>query len=249
MVDTAHFAGLDAGGVFEGDANPVPYADVLTSTTHKTLRGPRGGIVLCKKEFAESVDKGCPMVMGGPLPHVIAAKAVAFREALTDDYKIYVKQVIANASALAEGLKSHGIPVVTDGTDNHLLVANISSLGLTGRQCEGALRECGITANRNVVPFDENGPWFTSGLRFGTPSLTTLGMKEAEMKEVAKLINEVLRGTSQGKIASGPNAGKPSRGAFVISAEIQERVSADVRALLSKFVLYPEIDLDDVASA
>ena len=249
MVDMAHFAGLVAGGVFEGDANPVPYADVLTSTTHKTLRGPRGGIVLSKKEFAESVDKGCPMVMGGPLPHVIAAKAVAFREALSDGYKDYVKQVVDNASALAEGLKSNDMPVVTDGTDNHLVVANISSLGLTGRQCEGALRECGITANRNVVPFDENGPWFTSGLRFGTPSLTTLGMKQGEMKEIANLINEALRRTGQGKIASGPNAGKPSRGAFVLAPETQEKVSSDVRALLSKFMLYPEIDLDVVDGA
>jgi glycine hydroxymethyltransferase len=184
MVDLAHFAGLVAGKVFTGEYDPVPWAHVVTSTTHKTLRGPRAGIVLSTNEFAEALDKGCPLTMGGPLPHVIAAKAVAFREASAPEFRSYAQRIVENCQALAASCMKNGLEVLTGGTDNHLLLINVHKAGLTGRQAESALHECHITLNRNSLPFDPNGPWYTAGLRVGTAAVTTLGMGMAEMEEI-----------------------------------------------------------------
>ena len=181
LVDMAHFAGLVAGKVLTGDFDPVPHADVVTTTTHKSLRGPRGGMVLCTEEFAPSVDRGCPMVLGGPLPHVMAAKAVALAEARRPDFAGYAQQIVANARALADGLLRRGVRLVTGGTDNHLVLTDVSASGLTGRQAEAALLDAGLVTNRNSVPADPNGPWYTSGIRLGTPALTTRGLREAEL--------------------------------------------------------------------
>ncbi len=245
MVDMAHFAGLVAGKVFQGDFDPVAHAHIVTSTTHKTLRGPRGGIVLCKKEFAEVVDKGCPLVLGGPLPHVLASKAVAFTEANTPEFKSYARQIVRNAQILAESLKSEGLKVLTDGTDNHIVLLNVQeSHGLTGRQAAGALRACGITLNFNSIPFDPNGPLITSGLRLGTPAVTTLGMDIEEMKEIANIIRTVLDATKPEIIKEGPNAGKPSKREFILDVNVQNRQRARVRELLKRFPLYPNIDLE-----
>ena len=243
MVDMAHFAGLVAGGAFEGDFNPVAHAHVVTSTTHKTLRGPRGGIVLCTKEFAEYVDKGCPMVMGGPLPHVIAAKAVAFTEANKPEFKTYAKKIVANARALAAACVSEGLQLSSGGTDNHLMLINVTPFGLTGRQAESALRDCGITLNRNSLPFDVNGPWYTSGLRIGTPAITTLGMGEAEMREIAGIIKLVLANTTPATIESGANAGEASKAKYVVEPKAHDAARARVHALLDRFPVYPELDL------
>jgi glycine hydroxymethyltransferase len=161
---------------------------MVTSTTHKTLRGPRGGIVLCTQEFAEHVDKGCPLVLGGPLPHVIAAKAVAFTEALQPEYRAYTHRIVENARALAQAFVDQGHTVISGGTDNHLVLLDVRPFGITGRQAESAVRECGITLNRNTIPFDPNGPWYTSGLRLGTPAVTTLGMVPADMAEIASIM-------------------------------------------------------------
>ena len=244
MVDMAHFAGLVAGGVFTGDANPIEHAHVVTSTTHKTLRGPRGGIVLCKKEFADYVDKGCPLVIGGPLPHVMAAKAVAFTEANQPAFKEYAQKIVANAKTLAQALMDAGLTVATGGTDNHLMLVNVAeSCGLTGRQAAGALYECGITLNFNSLPFDPNGPLITSGLRLGTPAVTTLGMGEAEMKEIAAIVKMVLDGTKAGILTKGPNAGKPSKRLHVLDEKVREEARARTQALLERFPVYPELDL------
>jgi glycine hydroxymethyltransferase len=244
MVDMAHFAGLVAGGVFKGDENPVEHAHIVTSTTHKTLRGPRGGIVLCKKEFAEYVDKGCPLVIGGPLPHVIAAKAITFTEANRPEFKDYARRIVTNARALAAALREAGLTIATGGTDNHLMLIDVNtSCGLTGRQAAGAVRECGITLNFNSLPFDPNGPLITSGLRLGTPAVTTLGMGETEMKEIAAIIALVLRGTTAGVIASGPNAGHPSKRLHVLDAKVREEALARTKALLDRFPVYPNLDL------
>ncbi|HOJ79198.1 MAG TPA: glycine hydroxymethyltransferase [Bacillota bacterium] len=244
MVDMAHFAGLVAAGVFEGDYNPVLHAQVVTTTTHKTLRGPRGGMVLCTKEFAEYVDKGCPLVIGGPLPHVIAAKAVAFAEANLPSFKEYGRRIIENAKALAAACVNEGMTVATGGTDNHLLLINVTSFGLTGRQAESALRECGITLNRNSLPFDPNGPWYTSGLRIGTPAVTTLGMGQAEMKEIAAIIKLVLANTKPAIIETGENAGQPSKAKYVIAPEAKNEAKSRVKQLLDRFPVYPELDLN-----
>jgi glycine hydroxymethyltransferase len=244
MVDMAHFAGLVAGGVFAGDFNPILHAHVVTSTTHKTLRGPRGGLIMCVKEFAESVDKGCPLVIGGPLGHCMAAKAVAFTEANTQDFKEYAGRIVANARTLAEGCIEQGMTVATGGTDNHLMLINVTPFGLTGRQAESALRECGITCNRNSLPFDRNGPWYTSGLRIGTPAITTLGMGENEMKEIASIIKLVLDNTKPEIIASGANAGQPSKAKYAIDNKAKETAKARVQALLGRFPVYPELDLE-----
>ncbi|MES1209933.1 MAG: glycine hydroxymethyltransferase, partial [Pseudomonadota bacterium] len=170
MVDMAHFAGLVAGKVFTGADDPVAHADVVTTTTHKTLRGPRGGLVLCRKAFAEHVDRGCPMILGGPLPHAMAAKAVALREASGPSFRDYARRIVDNAQALAAACEREGLHVVTGGTDNHLLLVDVGRLGLTGRQAEAALRAFDVTLNRNAPPGDPNGPWYTSGLRLGTPA-------------------------------------------------------------------------------
>ncbi|MCC6643310.1 glycine hydroxymethyltransferase, partial [Candidatus Peregrinibacteria bacterium] len=239
MVDMAHFAGLVAGGVFTGEFNPIPYADIVTSTTHKTLRGPRGGIVLCKKWLAEFVDKGCPAVLGGPLPHVMAAKALAFREALRPEFKTYAAKIVENSSALAEECVKQDMKVLTGGTENHLLQINVfDSFGITGRQAEEALRECGITLNRNAIPFDPNGVWYTSGLRLGTPALTTLGMGVEEMRIIAGLLKRVL---SACKPAPGKD-GKPGLAKYILDSAVRDQVKAEVGQLLSRFKLYPELE-------
>lgn len=243
MVDMAHFAGLVAGGVFQGDFNPIAHAHVVTSTTHKTLRGPRGGVVLCTEEFADAVDKGCPLVMGGPLPHVMAAKAIAFTEANKPAFKEYAKRIVENSQALASACVAEGLAVVSGGTDNHLMLINVTGFGLTGRQAESALRDCGITLNRNSLPYDANGPWYTSGLRLGTPATTTLGMSPDEMQEIAGIIKLVLANTVPTTIATGANAGKQSKAKYTIDEQAATGARERVAALLDRFPVYPEIDL------
>lgn len=186
LVDMAHIAGLVAAGLHQ---SPVPYADFVTTTTHKTLRGPRGGAILCKAEHAKAIDKAIfPGIQGGPLMHVIAAKAVSFGEALKDDFKTYQEQVIKNAKALAEELKKNDFRIVSDGTDNHLVLIDVRSKGLTGKVAEALLEDVGVATNKNTIPFDPESPFVTSGVRIGTPAVTTLGMKEDDMKEIAKII-------------------------------------------------------------
>jgi glycine hydroxymethyltransferase len=240
FVDMAHFAGLVAGGVFTGDFNPIPYAQIVTSTTHKTLRGPRGGFVLCKQEFSESVNKGCPVVLGGPLPHVMAAKAVAFKEANTSDFKVYAQKIVENARSLAESFLEKGVRLVTGGTENHLLVLDVSQFGLTGRHAETALRAAHITVNRNAIPFDAQGPWYTSGIRLGTPALTTLGMGKEEMKEIADIIISILTHT---KPATIQKTGQPSKANCTTQPEILEAANRRVAQLLNRYPLYPEIEI------
>ena len=190
MVDMAHIAGLIAAGLHP---NPVPYADFVTTTTHKTLRGPRGGAILCKEEYKKAIDKAIfPGIQGGPLMHIIAAKAVSFGEALQDDFKEYQKQVIKNANALAEALKEEGIRLVSGGTDNHLILLDVRSKGLTGKKAEELLESVNITTNKNTIPFDPESPFITSGVRIGTPAVTTRGLKEEEMKEIAKIMGLAL---------------------------------------------------------
>ena len=243
MVDMAHFAGLVAGGALSGDYDPVPFADVVTSTTHKTLRGPRGGLILCREEFAEAVDRGCPLVLGGPLPHVMAAKAVAFGEAAQPKFGSYARRIVANAQALAAACAGHGLEVVTGGTDNHLLLLDVTRCGLTGRQAESALRDAGIMANRNALPGDRHGPWYTSGLRLGTPALTTLGMGTGQMAEVAAAVARVLAATEPATITKGQRAGAPSRTYYRIDAGVRSAVSDEVARLLQGFPAYPDLDL------
>jgi glycine hydroxymethyltransferase len=219
MVDMAHFAGLVAAGVYP---SPVPHADVVTSTTHKTLRGPRGGIVLCKAEHAKAIDKAVfPGVQGGPLEHVIAGKAVAFKEALNPSFKVYAKQVVANARALAAALIEHKFQVVSGGTDNHLMLVDLRNKGdeLTGKLAETTLDRAGITVNKNTVPNETRSPFVTSGIRIGTPAATTRGMKEPEMRKIAGFISRVL---------SAPTD------EAVITA-----VHAEVKQLAAEFPLYP----------
>ena len=243
MVDMAHFAGLVAGGVFKGDYDPVKWADIVTTTTHKTLRGPRGGMILCKKEFAESVDKGCPLVIGGPLPHVLAAKAVAFTEALKPEFRNYAERIVANARALAGYLMEDGVSVLTGGTDNHLMLIDVTPFNLNGRMAESLMRDAGITLNRNALPFDPNGPWYTSGLRIGTPAVTTLGMKDEDMKEIADIIALVLKNAQPLILTKGENAGKPSKNKAKVDKEILSDARKRVKHLLEKHLLYPELDL------
>lgn len=244
MVDMAHFAGLVAGGVFTGDYDPVKWADVVTTTTHKTLRGPRGGMILCKSEFAESVDKGCPLVIGGPLPHVMTAKTIALEEAEKDSFKSYAANIVKNAKALAGAFIKEGAPVATNGTDNHLMLLDVTHFGLNGRQAESLLRECGITLNRNALPFDKNGPWYTSGLRLGTPAVTTLGMGEEEMKEIASIIVYVLKNAKPAIITKGEKAGEVSKNRAKAPKEVIESAKERVLKLLDAFPLYPELNLD-----
>ncbi|MCJ7840568.1 serine hydroxymethyltransferase [Lederbergia sp. NSJ-179] len=190
MVDMAHIAGLVATG---HHPNPVPYCDFVTTTTHKTLRGPRGGMILCKEEFAKKIDKSVfPGIQGGPLMHVIAAKAVSFGEVLSEDFKTYSQNVIDNAKRLGEALKKEGLTLVSDGTDNHLLLLDLRSVGLTGKVAEKVLDDVGITVNKNTIPFDPEGPFTTSGIRIGTPAVTSRGFGLKEMDEIAGLIGLVL---------------------------------------------------------
>jgi glycine hydroxymethyltransferase len=240
MVDMAHFAGLVAGGVFQGENDPIAHAHVVTTTTHKTLRGPRGGLILCKKEFADQVDRGCPLVQGGPLPHVLAAKAVCFAEALRPEFKDYARQIVENARSLAEAFVNAGATVVSGGTDNHLCLIDVRPFGITGRQAESALRDCGFTLNRNSIPYDPNGPWYTSGLRLGTPAVTTLGMGSADMKEIAAAITAVLKNTK----AESESGGAPSRAKYSIDERTKSECRARVATLLQQYPLYPEIDVE-----
>jgi glycine hydroxymethyltransferase len=217
MVDMAHFAGLSATGVYP---SPVPHADVVTTTTHKTLRGPRGGMILCKAEHAATINKATfPGTQGGPLEHVIAAKAVAFKEALEPSFKEYSRQIVANAQALARALVARGYQLVSGGTDNHLMLADLRNKGLTGKAAEKALDLAGITVNKNTVPKETQSPFVTSGIRIGTPAVTTRGMREAEMARIAELIDQVL--------------------GSVEDASVAERVREEVRSLASAFPLYP----------
>jgi glycine hydroxymethyltransferase len=218
MVDMAHFAGLVATGHYP---SPIPHADVVTTTTHKTLRGPRAGLILCKAQHAKAVDKAVfPGTQGGPLEHVIAAKAVALKEALDPSFKKYSAQVVANAKALAAGLIARGLHVVSGGTDNHLMLVDLRNRGLTGKVAEQALDAAGITVNKNTVPRETQSPFVTSGIRIGTPAVTTRGMREGEMRKIAELIDRILQSPEDRSIA--------------------EAVRAEVRELTAAFPLYPE---------
>ncbi len=236
MVDMAHFAGLVAGKQFTGDFDPVPFAHVVTTTTHKSLRGPRGGMVLCKSEYSEFVDKGCPMVLGGPIANMMAAKAVAFAEARQPSFIDYAKQIVDNANALAEGLVKRGARLVTGGTDNHLVVADTRSFGLTGRQAETALEVSGIIVNRNSIPNDPNGAWYTSGVRLGTPALTTIGLGTADMDEVADIIASVLKAAEPTQASNGPSLAK-----FALDPKVIEATRARCAELLSRHPLYASL--------
>ena len=218
MVDMAHFAGLVAAGVHP---NPVPYSDVVTTTTHKTLRGPRAGLILCKEKYAKAIDQVVfPGIQGGPLQHIIAAKAVALKEAMTPEFKAYARQVVANAKALAESLASRGYRIVSGGTDNHLLLVDVSAKGLDAKQCTETLDLVKITVNKNMIPFDKGSAFKPSGIRLGTPAVTTRGMKEDEMKQIANLIDRALTAqTDEGKL---------------------DAVRKEVEALTRKFPLYQE---------
>jgi glycine hydroxymethyltransferase len=217
MVDMAHFAGLAATGVYP---SPVPHADVVTTTTHKTLRGPRGGLILCRAEHQKAIDKAMfPGTQGGPLEHVIAAKAVAFGEALRPEFRTYSEQVVANAKALAAALAQRGFHIVSGGTDNHLMLVDLRSRDLTGKVAEKALDRAGITVNKNTVPKETQSPFVTSGIRIGTPAVTTRGMREPEMARIAELIDTVLRAPED--------------------EEVTRKVHEDVRALAGRFPLYP----------
>ena len=222
MVDMAHFAGLVAGKVFTGDEDPIPHAHVVTTTTHKSLRGPRGGLVMATEEYSDAVDRGCPMVLGGPLSHVMAAKAVALAEARRPEFQDYAAQVAANAQSLAEGFTRRGANLVTGGTDNHLVLLDVSSFGVTGRQAESALLDAGVVTNRNSVPNDPNGAWYTSGIRLGTPALTTRGFGHDEFDRVAEPDHRgaartpartaAPEGPSKAKYTLGRRRGRPGQG-------------------------------------
>ena len=242
MVDMAHFSGLVAGKVFTGDYDPVPWAHIVTSTTHKTMRGPRAGIILSVKEFADALDKGCPLAMGGPLPHVIAAKAISFREASTPEFKQYAHKIVDNCKALAAACIKNGLDVLTGGTDNHLLLINLYKTGITGRQAESALQECHITVNRNSLPRDPNGPWYTSGLRLGTAAVTSLGMAEGEMAEIGSLIADVIEATTQA--IDKKDSSKKSKAKYNIETNAKTAIQARVKNLMDRFPIYPQLDLE-----
>ena len=219
MIDMAHIAGLVAAGLHP---SPVPYADVVTTTTHKTLRGPRGGLILCRDaEFGKQFNKAIfPGIQGGPLMHVVAAKAVAFKEALSDEFKVYQQQVLDNAKALADELVKKGFRIVSGGTDNHLMLVDLRSKNITGKEAQFLLDEIGITANRNTIPFEPLSPFVTSGIRLGTPALTTRGLKEEDIREVADIIADVIENREDGAVI--------------------EAAKAKVQAICKKFPLYEE---------
>ncbi|WP_417910865.1 serine hydroxymethyltransferase [Candidatus Electronema sp. PJ] len=226
MVDMAHIAGLVAAGVHP---SPVPHAHFVTTTTHKTLRGPRGGMILAKKEYAKALDSNIfPGIQGGPLVHVMAAKAVSFKEAMTEEYRQYQRQVVTNAQTLAAQLTGHGFRIVSGGTDNHLLLIDLSSKGLTGKEAEHLLEEAGLTVNKNAIPFDTQPRFVTSGIRIGTPSVTTRGLKEPEMAKIADWINRVLTSRTPAVIA---------------------QVRQEVRELCEAVPLYPEMARDEEFAA
>ncbi len=227
FIDMAHIAGLVAAGLHP---NPVPVSDFVTTTTHKTLRGPRGGMILCKEEFAKKVNSRVfPGIQGGPLMHVIAGKAVAFKEALQPEFKTYAQQVIKNAQALSDELIAQGLRICSGGTDNHLLLVDLRPKDVTGRDAADYLHEAGITVNKNMIPFDEQPPVVCSGVRIGTPAITTRGLKEAESKQVGQLIAKVL----------------DSKGDAKVVAEVR----GQVETLCKQFPLYPELQENSVASS
>lgn len=242
MVDMAHFAGLVAGKIFKGKNNPIPYAHIVTTTTHKTLRGPRGGLVLCHSDFADTINKGCPIILGGPLPHVIAAKAIAFKEALDPSFALYAQKIVENAQALAEELNKQGLKVITGGTDNHIVLLDISPLGITGRQAEIVLRKAGITLNRNMVPSDQNGPWYTSGIRLGTAALTSLGMGKIEMQKIGQIISYLLKAS---KPLKDEKTGAYSKAKADVDNNISEKAKREVEEMLQLFPLYPELFIEE----
>ncbi|MFZ1410327.1 MAG: glycine hydroxymethyltransferase [Micropruina sp.] len=239
FVDMAHFAGLVAGKVFTGEEDPIPYAHVVASTTHKSLRGPRGGFVLATQEYASSVDRGCPMVLGGPLSHVMAAKAVAFAEARRPEFATYASAVADNAKTLAEGLLRRGVQLVTGGTDNHLVLLDVGSFGLTGRQAESALLDSGIVTNRNSVPHDPNGAWYTTGVRIGTPALTSRGFGADDFDRVAELITDVLRNTTPIPTSTGG----PGKARYSLATGVADRTKAAAAEMLDAHPLYPGLEL------
>ena len=201
-------------------------------------------MVLCTDEFAEYVDKGCPLVLGGPLPHALAAKAVAFREASAPEFRDYAHRIVDNAKSLASAFMAEGLEVLTGGTDNHLMLIDVTPFGLTGRQAESILREAGVTLNRNSLPFDANGPWYTSGLRIGTPALTTLGMSESEMAEIASVFSLLLSSSHPTRITKGRNAGALSKARYRTGEAAMSEASSRVADLLGRFPVYPELDLE-----
>lgn len=219
MADIAHIAGLVAAGVHP---SPIPYADIVTTTTHKTLRGPRGGVIMCREELAQAIDRAVfPGIQGGPMMHTIAAKAVAFKEAMTPEFRRYQEQIVRNAAALADRLIENGFELVSGGTDNHLMLVKLLKEGITGKEADEALESAGIALNKNMIPFDPRTPFVTSGIRIGTPAVTTRGMKEKEMREIADLITEVIRD--------------------IRNPATIESVRSRVRALCERFPLYPEL--------
>jgi glycine hydroxymethyltransferase len=235
MVDMAHFAGLVAGKIFTGEYNPVEYADIVTTTTHKTFRGPRGGMILCRQWLADYVDNSCPTCNGGQLPQVLASKVVALKEAMTDEYKDYAQQIVKNSNALADTLMKEGIKIQTNGSDNHIVLIDVSTLGLNGRQAEYILRECHITTNRNALPNDPNGPWYTSGVRLGVSALTTLGMKEEEMRMIGTWIAEILKGSEHITLKDGGESKNK------VKLENKKEFVDKVTELLEKFPAYKEL--------
>jgi glycine hydroxymethyltransferase len=239
MVDMAHFAGLVAGKVFTGNDDPIQYAHVVTTTTHKSLRGPRGGMVLSIGEYAASIDKGCPMVLGGPLSHIMAAKAVALAEARQPSFRSYAQAVADNAKSLADGFLRRDARLVTGGTDNHIVLLDVSGFGLTGRQAESALLDAGVVTNRNSIPADPNGAWYTSGIRLGTPALTTRGFGAAEFDTVAELIVEVLRNTQ----SLAAKDGSPSKVKYATSDGVADKTKSAAAELLDNYPLYPGLTL------
>ena len=223
MADIAHYSGLVVAGVYP---NPFPHAHIVTSTTHKTLRGPRGGVVMCQSDYAKAIDKAVfPGLQGGPLEHVIAAKAVAFKEALSPEFKVYGKQVIANARALASCIQGNGIDLVSGGTDTHLMMMDLRKINMTGKEADRILSEISITVNKNAIPNDPNPPMVTSGIRLGTPAVTTRGMAEEEMQEIGNIICEALK--------------KPEQ-----ALNLKSRVLA----LTGRFPLYPELKIEEACS-
>jgi len=221
MADIAHIVGLIAAGVHP---SPVPYADVVTSTTHKTLRGPRGAFIMCKRHLADSIDRAVfPGIQAGPLTHVIAAKAIAFKEAMTDEFREYQRQIVKNARALAEGLQAHGIRLVSGGTDTHLMLCDLRPLTLSGRDAANLLEEAGIIVNKNCIPYDHQPPAIASGIRPGTPALTTRGMKEPEMEQIAEMMARVLKNP--------------------LDAETRKQVRQEVRDLCERFPVYDDLEV------
>ena len=246
VVDMAHFAGLVAGKAFSGVHNPIPYADVVTSTTHKTLRGPRGGLILCTAPYKEFMDKGCPHVLGGPLPHVIGAKAVAFQEALHPSFAAYAKQVLSNAKALSLALLRKNISLITGGTDNHLVLIDVQkSFGISGRAAETILNSVNMTVNRNSIPQDPNGPWYCAGIRLGTAALTTRGMKEQEMEKIATILYDLLKAA---RPEYETKTGKLSLAKASLEEKAKERAEKEITELLFSFPLYPEVALSPESS-